>query len=205
MSSVHLKRLIGLLLAAAVAACAHVPGPGGVSAGTDANNWQVAGRFAAGQTQTLGGAESEPVAGRFAWQHSIAQDVLWLIGPLGNTMARVDMTPTGVRWQDAAGKRGEASSLRSLGESLAGIVLPEVPADRWLRAQWPVDEVRERDKSARVTVAAARGWQFAYRYGSPAPEGWPQVIEAVGPDGLWMRLALTEWNGVSDPAEQPAP
>lgn len=197
------KRLFALLAVSALAACAHVPGPEDQPFALR-DQWQVGGRFAAGQTP-MGGVENEPVAGRFAWQHSVAQDVLWLIGPLGNTLARVDMTPTSVRWQDAAGKRGEATNLRALGESLAGIVLPEVPADRWLHAQWPAEAVRQRDDAARVKIAAARGWQFAYRYGAPAPDGWPLAIDAAGPDGLWMRLALTEWNGVSDPTEQPAP
>lgn len=198
------KRLLGLFVAGVVTACAHVPGP--ERTGQDAAaTWQVAGRFAAGQIPLDGGVENDPVAGRFAWQHADAQDVLWLIGPLGNTLARVEITPNGVHWQDAAGKRGEATNLRALGESLAGITLPDVSADRWLHGQWPMNDVRQRDSDVRVTVAAARGWQFAYRYGAPAPEGWPLAIEAAGPDGLWLRLALTEWNGVSDPAEQPAP
>jgi outer membrane biogenesis lipoprotein LolB len=131
--------------------------------------------------------------------------VLWLIGPLGNTLARVDITPTGVRWQDAAGKRGEAADLRVLGQSLAGIVLPEAPAEYWLHARWPANDIRQRDASSRAVIASARDWQFIYRYGPPAPEGWPLALEAAGPDGLWLRLALTEWNGVSDPAEQPTP
>lgn len=198
------KRFVALLIACVAMACAHVPGPGEQPLAS-ADNWQVGGRFAAGQAPLAGSAENEPVAGRFAWQHATAQDVLWLIGPLGNTLARIDMTLTGVRWQDATGKRGEANNLSALGESLAGMILPELPADRWLRARWPADAVRQRDDAARVQIAAARGWQFAYRYGAPAPEGWPTAIDASGPDGLWLRLALTEWNGVSDPAEQPAP
>lgn len=192
------------MLVMLMAACAHVPGPA-VSPTTEGGAWQVAGRFAAGQMPLDGGIEAEPVAGRFAWQHSDVQDVLWLIGPLGNTLARVEMTPNGVRWQDAAGKRGEAPNLRTLGESLAGIVLPEVPADRWLHGRWPASEVHQRDADGRAAGASARGWEFAYRYGAPAPAGWPLAIEAAGPDGLWLRLALAEWNGVSDPAEQPAP
>lgn len=203
-----LKRLLGLLIAGLIVACAHVPGPDNVGQ-DDGATWQVAGRFAAGQIPPNGaldgGVENEPVAGRFAWQHSAAQDVLWLIGPLGNTLARVEITPAGVRWQDAAGKRGEATNLGALGESLAGIVLPDVSADRWLHAQWPTRDVHGRDTSARVLGASARGWKFAYRYGEPAPEGWPLAVEVAGPDGQWLRLALTEWNGVSDPAEQPAP
>ena len=201
-----IKRLALLGSFAMLAACAHVPGPSTLDrVGVPAEAWQVAGRFAAGQIPLDGGVENEPVAGRFAWQYAAAGDVLWLIGPLGNTLARVDMTPTGVRWQDAAGKRGEATNLRALGESLSGVVLPEAPAERWLHARWPANEVRQRDASARVLTASAQGWQFVYRYGAPAPEGWPLALEAAGPDGLWMRLALTEWNGVSDPAEQPAP
>lgn len=196
-------RFLCVALAALLVACAHVPGP--EEPLVAATGWQVGGRFAAGQTPIDGGMESDPVAGRFAWQHEGGQDVLWLIGPLGNTLARIEMTAQGVRWQDAAGKRGEATNLRALGESLAGLSLPEVPADRWLHGQWPATDVRERDGRERVQTAAAHGWQFVYRYGAPAPAAWPLAIDAAGPDGLWLRLALTEWNGVSDPAEQPAP
>lgn len=195
--------LFGLMLL--MSACAHVAGPREGDRAVTSDAWQVAGRFAAGQLPLTGGIENEPVAGRFAWQHSSSEDTLWLIGPLGNALARVDMTAGSVRWQDATGKRGEATNLRALGESLAGVTLPELPAERWLRAHWPTNEVQQRDAEARPLAASGRGWQFAYRYGSPAPEDWPLAVEAVGPDGLWLRLALTEWNGVSDPAEQSAP
>lgn len=193
------------LVVLAMAACAHVAGPDAGGYATSADTWQVAGRFAAGQMPVAGGIENEPVAGRFAWQHSSSADVLWLIGPLGNTLARIDIGASGVRWQDATGKRGEATTLRALGESLAGVTLPELPAERWLRARWPASEVQERDAGLRPLAAAGGSWQFAYRYGSPAPADWPLAIEAAGPDGLWLRLALTEWDGVSDPAEQSTP
>lgn len=205
-SVARLRGLAALAMSVALMACAHVAGPEAVSrASGRSDTWQVAGRFAAGQSPVNGGVENEPVAGRFAWQHAPNEDVLWLIGPLGNTLARVDMTPGGVRWQDATGKRGEATNLGALGQSLAGIALPDLPATRWLRGQWPADAVHQRDAEARVLAAAGRSWQFAYRYGSPAPEDWPLAIDATGPDGLWLRLALTEWNGVSDPSEQPTP
>lgn len=194
-----------------LAACAHVPGPeasaGGVT--THGRQWQLSGRFAAGQTQRAmpveGEAVNEPVAGRFAWQHQPGADTLWLIGPLGNALARVDISPAMVRWQDAAGQRGESTNLRALGESLAGIRLPDVPADAWLRGRWPVAEVVQRDAQGQVLQARAGGWQFDYRYGTPAPASWPLAVDGQGPDGLWLRIALTEWDGISDPADQPAP
>jgi len=202
---VTMKRLGLFALVLLTGACAHVAGPVDSDRTATANTWQVAGRFAAGQSPLTGGTENEPVAGRFAWQHSPSEDILWLIGPLGNALARVDISASRVRWQDATGKRGEATNLRALGESLAGVTLPELPAERWLRARWPTNEIQQRDAVARPLAASGRGWQFAYRYGPPAPEDWPLAVEAAGPDGLWLRLALTEWNGVSDPAEQAAP
>lgn len=193
-----------------IGACAHVPGPeqGGNSVlQNDVRQWQLGGRFVAGQRQSAasGDATSDPVAGRFAWQHKGNDDTLWLIGPVGNTLAKVEIAPTLVRWQDATGKRGEATDLRALGESLAGIRLPDVAAESWLRGRWAKAAVHARDADGRVLTAGARGWVFEYRYGAPAPVNWPLAIEGTGPDGLWLRIALTEWDGVSDPAEQPAP
>jgi outer membrane biogenesis lipoprotein LolB len=201
-------RLWLLMLMLLLGGCAHVPGPdqvGGVSIKADARQWQLSGRFVAGQTQAGAERVSEPVTGRFAWQHQPTADTLWIIGPLGNTMARVDMSATGVRWQDASGQRGERPSLRDLGESLAGIRLPDIAADVWLRARWPREDVRLQDPSGRILQAAGGGWAFEYRYGLPAPDSWPLAIEGRGPEGLWLRIALTEWDGVSDPAEQAAP
>ena len=201
-------RLWLLMLMLLLGGCAHVPGPdqvGGVSIKADARQWQLSGRFVAGQTQAGAERVSEPVTGRFAWQHQLTADTLWIIGPLGNTMARVDMSATGVRWQDASGQRGERPSLRDLGESLAGIRLPDIAADVWLRARWPREDVRLQDPSGRILQAAGGGWAFEYRYGLPAPDSWPLAIEGRGPEGLWLRIALTEWDGVSDPAEQAAP
>lgn len=196
---------IGLCLLL-LGACAHVPGPAsGLSGVTDsALQWQLGGRFAAGQ-RLQQERSVEPVAGRFAWQHQSSGDTLWLIGPLGNALARVEISPTGVRWQDAAGKRGVSANLRALGESLAGVTLPDVAADAWLRGRWPVADIQARDAAGQVLKAGAAGWLFDYRYGAPAPDTWPLAIEGAGPDGLWLRIALTEWNGVSDPVEQPAP
>lgn len=195
-----------------VSACAHVPGPettaNTASLQSNGRQWQIGGRFVAGQRQGKASAETElpdPVAGRFAWQHQGDDDTLWLIGPLGNALVKVDVTPTGVRWQDATGKRGEATDLRAMGESLAGVRLPDVAADAWLRGHWSKAAVQNSDADGRVLTARARGWVFVYRYGVPAPENWPLAIEGVGPDGLWLRIALSEWDEVSDPADQPAP
>lgn len=204
-------RWIALSGALLLAACAHVPGPGANGSApalnADAREWQISGRFVAGQrVGNASEAESaDPVAGRFAWQHQSNNDTLWLIGPIGNTLAKIDITPTGVRWQDAAGKRGEATDLQALGESLAGIRLPGVAADSWLRGRWSKAAVQTRDADGRVLVAGTRGWIFEYRYGAPAPVQWPLAIEGAGPDGLWLRVALTEWDGISDQAERPAP
>ena len=211
MSRIVLRWLwLGCLLL--LSACAHVPGPAsgnGASSALDkdARQWQLGGRFVAGQhaVNASEAASPDPVAGRFAWQHQEANDTLWLIGPLGNALAKIEVTPAGVRWQDATGKRGEATDLRALGESLAGIRLPDVAADSWLRGRWSKTAIQNRDADGRVLVASTRGWRFEYRYGAPAPEPWPLAIEGSGPDGLWLRVALTEWDGVSDPADRPAP
>lgn len=197
----------GLALLGVLVGCTHLPGPD-LSAGVaEAGRWQLAGRFAAGSDGAAGpgSAQADPVAGRFSWQHQAGSDELWLIGPLGNVMAKVEILPTGVRWQDVTGKRGEATDVRALGEALAGIRLPDAPADAWLRGRWPATAVRAIDSDGAVTQAESRGWQFDYRYGVPAPRGWPLGIEGRGPDGLWLRIALTEWNGRQDPAESITP
>ncbi|WVH09307.1 MAG: hypothetical protein EoVTN8_678 [Fluviibacter phosphoraccumulans EoVTN8] len=195
-----------------LSACAYVPGPelNGAAKSSQLNSgqqWQLAGRFVAGQRASDAAEANAPdlVAGRFAWQHQSAGDTLWLIGPLGNTLAKIELAPTGVRWQDARGQRGEATSLQALGESLAGVRLPDVAADAWLRGRWAKTAVQARDADGRVLAAGARGWVFEYRYGAPASEDWPLAIEGAGPDGLWVRVALTEWDGVSDPVDRPAP
>lgn len=207
-----MRHWLFLIFFVLLSACAHVPGPesgNGTAPAltTDARQWQLGGRFVAGQRAANASAADspDPVAGRFAWQHQEDNDTLWLIGPLGNALAKIEVTPTGVRWQDATGKRGEVADLLTLGESLAGIRLPDVAADSWLRGRWSKAAVQSRDNDGRVLVAGTRGWLFEYRYGSPAPDQWPLAIEGVGPDGLWLRVALTEWDGVSDPADRPAP
>lgn len=205
-------RWLALALFLLLSACAHVPGPetNGATQSSQLNGgqqWQLAGRFVAGQRadEAAEAAVPDPVAGRFAWQHQGNDDTLWLIGPLGNALAKIELTPAGVRWQDATGKRGEATSLQALGESLAGIRLPDVAADAWLRGRWTKTAVQTRDADGRVLTAGARGWRFEYRYGAPAPEAWPLAVEGVGPNGLWVRVALTEWDGISDPSDRPAP
>jgi outer membrane biogenesis lipoprotein LolB len=207
-----MHRLLALALFLLLSACAHVPGPETNGSNQSAQlaggqQWQLAGRFVAGQRadEAAEAAVSDPVAGRFAWQHQGDDDTLWLIGPLGNALAKIELTPAGVRWQDATGKRGEATSLQALGESLAGVRLPDVAADAWLRGRWAKAAVQTRDADGRVLTAGARGWRFEYRYGAPAPEAWPLAVEGAGPNGLWVRVALTEWDGVSDPSDRPAP
>lgn len=207
-----MHRWLVLALLLLLSACAHVPGPeanGAPQASqlSGGQQWQLAGRFVAGQRadEAAEATVPDPVAGRFAWQHQGDDDTLWLIGPLGNALAKIELTPAGVRWQDATGKRGEATSLQALGESLAGVRLPDVAADAWLRGRWAKTAVQTRDADGRVLTATARGWRFEYRYGAPAPEAWPLAVEGAGPNGLWVRVALTEWDGVSDPSDRPAP
>lgn len=109
------------------------------------------------------GAEQSPVSvqGNFTWRESDSGWTLELLSPLGATMARLSVTPSGALLEEPHAPSLQASSADQL---LARVLQEPVPVDAmkdWLKGQ--VAQSRDlrdvrRDESGRIIGFSQAGW-----------------------------------------------
>lgn len=117
------------------------------------------GRFAL-QVEHRGG-ESEAVQGGFAWRDTPNGQRLDLANPLGNTLARIDVTPGQAILTRSDGTTEAAADPDALVEQVLGSPIPVRGLRDWLRGrlgQDPAEHI-EKDGDGRLSRFAQNGWR----------------------------------------------
>lgn len=186
-------RVIGCLaVAAALGGCASAP---------PVTDEQVIderqGRFSVQSRQAM--AQPEAVQGSFVWRRFASGWQLDLNSPLGATLARLTVTPTGASLQQPDEPLRRAASARLLLAQVLGAPVPVDALEDWIDGR--VDAGNEglatnieRDELGRVVAFDQGGWRVRFtKYG---PRG-PGRIDATGQqEGRELQLRLV--------VEQPA-
>lgn len=111
------------------------------------------------------------------WQHSEAQDRIFLTGPLGQGLAELERTPNGARLVTADQKVVAATDADSLARDLLGVDLPLTALPDWVLGR------QNRLEGWRVEVL---------RYESDAANALPQLLE-LQHDDLTVRIRIDQW------------
>lgn len=187
-----LLRLLPLIAAGLLAACASTPapdaGPLPERPARDAiRQFDLTGRAVIRHAQ---GAETV----RLMWQHSPAEDAIGFATPLGNVVSELQRDALGARWLTAAGERYEARSADQLMARLTDVPVPLDALALWVTGRVR-DSARElrRDPLGRLTSAQDGEWSVAVTaYESDTPNALPRTLEASR-EGVAIRLAIEEW------------
>jgi len=117
------------------------------------------------------------------WQHGADREELWMMTPLGQTVAHIVSDGDGATLTGADRRQVRAASVESLTRQALGWELPLARLTWWVRGE-PVPESRpqslERDEHARLTRLQQDGWRIEYLNFPPTEHG-----------GLPRRLDLT--------------
>lgn len=177
-----LKHFAPLALTMWLAACAtQHPAPNAIKSIPDA--YSVSGRVA-----VRASGKGYPAA-HFDWSHSGRTDRVDISNPLGQIVARLELSPDHARYLDSDGKAHEADDIEALTERELGWRLPAEGLRFWLLGLPAPGTPAKWQSGANGPALEQDGWHIEYTGDAGnAPTG----IELNRPD-LDIRIVLSDW------------
>ena len=130
----------------------------------------------------------------FTWQQQPQAQQLRILGPLGNTVAELRAEGQQATLLEANGQRRSAPNMRSLLYQVLGVELPVRELPSWLLGVPPAAQVRAYDVAGLPARAEWGDWQLQYlRYSAVGGLQMPALLQANGPNGLQLRIAVNDW------------
>jgi outer membrane lipoprotein LolB len=177
-----LAAALGLLL---IAACASVS-PGARDA---AAPFDIVGRV-------LVSGEGRAFSSNLRWRHGGGSDELWLMSPVGQTLAHIRADGNGATLTTADQQEYQAFSAEGLTRRALGWALPLDGLRHWVRAKpAPGGEIAtlNRDAQGRVERIEQGGWVIRYDYGDARPSPpLPRRLDLAS-GGQRIRLVIDAW------------
>ncbi|MDY0013747.1 MAG: lipoprotein insertase outer membrane protein LolB [Rhodocyclaceae bacterium] len=129
------------------------------------------------------------------WRHGPVGDEMSFIGPLGQTLGQLSVTPVAAVLTGADGKRRRAASPEELLEQALGLRLPIGQVALWVQAVvGPSARLRRLDELGRPASVADEGWIIDYlEYASDAGNSHPRKLEAAWGDAR-IKLIVDRWS-----------
>lgn len=190
MQILDIRRRAGTWLLAGAAALALAGCAGPARIGGDGAAFERTGRFAVNVTEA--GTPPEAVQGGFSWRDSGRALQLDLVTPLGSTLARVTVSPSGASLEHADGTIERAPDADALLARVVGASLPVSNLRDWLQGRTGTGAVlaMERDEQGRPLAFGQAGWQLRLsRYDAFGP-GLLRLDRRDGARQISVRLAV---------------
>lgn len=173
--------------------CAQVPQVTNITgkAISDIHSFEVLGRFSVKHAE-------ENTAGKIRWQHEKNKDNIFLMAPLGQTVAQIIRTEEGVRLIKSDKKSYYATDVESLTEKVLGWRLPLQGLKDWVLGKKTSGESRELNRNPQtyqLEKFEQNGWVIEYlRYQSTEQFSLPVRLNLsrMSPE-LEIRLVIDEW------------
>lgn len=183
------RRLLSLLAAgiagAVLAGCAgpaRIPGEG--------QAFERTGRFAVNVTEP--GVAPEAVQGGFAWRDAGRVLRLDLTNPLGSTLARITVQPSGAVLEHSDGSTEVAADADALLAQVVGVAMPVANLRDWLQGRTGAGSVEalQHDSQGRPESFSQEGWRLRLsRYDALGP-GLLRLDRRDGGRQISVRLAI---------------
>lgn len=144
--------------------------------------------------RVLASHEGRAFSSGFRWRHEGPADEIWLLTPLGQTLATISAGADGALLTGADGQETRAASVESLTRRALGWPLPLLPLQYWIRgaaAPGAADALR-RDALGRPEQLQQHGWQVRYTYAESGDGRMPRRVELTQ-DGQQIRMVIDEW------------
>lgn len=175
-----------LILALGLAGCAATPPAPAQPAGVAMSAaWTLQGRLSVRTSE-------QSLSGSLRWAHDATSDTLLLTSPLGQGVARIVGTATGVTLELPDQPARHAPDAETLTRDALGYALPVSGLVWWVRAQAAPEAPAETTLRADGRLAQLRqhGWTIDYLQYSD--EGLPRKLNATR-DGMEIRLVADSW------------
>ncbi len=145
--------------------------------------------------RVLVSGEGRAFSSNLRWQHEAGRDELWLLTPVGQTLAYITSDAAGALLTTADQQEFRDQSAAALTQRALGWALPLAELRHWILAQpAPVLPVvaGQRDTSGRLEQLEQGGWTLRFDYDAAQP--LPRRLE-LRREGQLIRLVVDERRG----------
>ena len=143
--------------------------------------------------------EGRAFSSNVRWQHAAAREEVWLLTPLGQTLAHIVSDATGATLTAADQQQYRAANVESLTRQALGWELPLARLTWWVRGEAvpgspPANA--ERDDRSRLTLLEQDGWRIAFvNYPPGEQRGLPRRLDLKS--GVQeIRFLIDDWRDV---------
>ncbi|WP_414040123.1 lipoprotein insertase outer membrane protein LolB [Acidithiobacillus sp. M4-SHS-6] len=138
----------------------------------------------------------------FRWEQSPQLQALSIYDPLGRTVARITVDASGAHLETITGEHRQARNLSTLLNMVLHVELPAAELPDWMLGLPGNNSTISDNASGLPEMLRSGPWQVHYlRYAPVGGLTMPQLLQANGPDGIALRMAITRWQmGQSDPS-----
>ncbi len=142
--------------------------------------------------------EGRAFSSGFRWRHDADSDEIWLLSPVGQTLAHIAADAGGATLTTADQQTYQAASVEKLTGQALGWPLPLDRLQHWITADavpgMAVAKVA-RDARSRVTVIEQADWRIRYVYPETGnDQERPRRLDMTR-DGQQIRLVIDTWRG----------
>ncbi len=130
----------------------------------------------------------------FRWIQTSGHEKISIYGPLGHTVARLSYDGHHAILVTASRPPQEARDPGILLRRILGVSLPVRVFPNWMLGLRGSSETVKKDAHGLPLRLQSGAWDVAYlNYGQVGGLKMPRLLEASGPGGLRLRLAITHW------------
>lgn len=145
--------------------------------------------------RVLASSEGRAFSANFRWRHVAADNEIWLMTPIGQTLAYIATDASGATLTTADQQEYRALSVEGLTRQALGWPLPLAQLQHWIRGgivPGSATAVVNRDTRGRLSLLEQEGWSIRYVYSDTAAGNLPRQLELTQ-GGQRIRMVIDEW------------
>ncbi len=145
--------------------------------------------------------EGRAFSSNLRWRHEAIEDELWLMSPVGQTLAHIVADAAGATLTTPDMQEYRALSVDSLTRRALGWALPLSGLRYWIRSRPAPGEnvtASNRDSAGRLSLIEQDGWSIRYSYPDTPSAVLPRRLDLTR-SGQQIRLVIDSWRGEDPP------
>lgn len=145
--------------------------------------------------RVLAGGEGRAFSANFRWRHAAADNEIWLMSPVGQTLAHIAADSGGAILTTADQQEYRALSVEGLTRQALGWPLPLAQLQHWIRGGTVPDSAVaavSRDARGRLVSLEQEGWRIRYTWPDTGDGLLPRQLELTQ-GGQRIRMVIDQW------------
>lgn len=145
--------------------------------------------------RVLASSEGRAFSANFRWRHGALDNEIWLMSPVGQTLAYIAADANGATLTAADQQEYRALSVEGLTRQALGWPLPLAQLQHWIRGgsvPGSAAAVLTRDARGRLFLLEQEGWRIRYTYPETGDGLLPRQLELTQ-GGQRIRMVVDEW------------